>query len=179
MDRLNEEQCIALIKQGLRIKELRDITLRNESYLRSIATRNNLTISRSKKEPAKDAKEKQCTDCKKTLQITEFYKQVKKENNKEWEYYDSSCKECRSTYSIQRRRNIKIQALEYKGWSCNKCGLVDKEYPQIYDFHHLDPTQKDFSISKNVLVFDKIKNELDKCIVLCSNCHRREHAESI
>ena len=83
------------------------------------------------------------------------------------------------TSSIQRRRNIKIQALEYKGWSCNRCGLVDKEYPQIYDFHHLDPTQKDFSISKNVLVFDKIKNELDKCIVLCSNCHRREHAESI
>lgn len=66
--------------------------------------------------------------------------------------------------------------MKYLGWECNVCKLVDKDYPQIYDFHHKDPTQKDFAISQTSKSLEKLKSELDKCIVLCANCHRREHA---
>ena len=47
------------------------------------------------------------------------------------------------------------------------------------EFHHLDPKEKDFSISTNIKSLDLIKKELDKCILLCANCHREEHFKDI
>ena len=45
------------------------------------------------------------------------------------------------------------------------------------EFHHLDPKQKDFSISQQKLKnLDELKLECDKCILVCSNCHREIHA---
>ena len=42
-------------------------------------------------------------------------------------------------------------------------------------FHHLDPTQKDFGISGTTKSFEKLKPELDKCVLLCANCHGEVH----
>ena len=63
----------------------------------------------------------------------------------------------------------------YMGGKCQKCG-----YSKCYDaleFHHLDPKKKDFQLSalKNYSL-NALKKELDKCIMLCANCHREEHA---
>ncbi len=70
----------------------------------------------------------------------------------------------------------KLQAIEYKGGKCEHCGY-DK-CAAAMDFHHLDPDQKDFSLSQyRTRSFEDIKPELDKCILLCSNCHRELHAE--
>ena len=46
------------------------------------------------------------------------------------------------------------------------------------EFHHLDPTKKDFSIShlKRFTFNQIVTSELDKCILVCSNCHREIHA---
>jgi 5-methylcytosine-specific restriction endonuclease McrA len=64
--------------------------------------------------------------------------------------------------------------IEYKGGKCEKCGY-DK-YDGALEFHHLDPSKKDFAISKKKARYiDKLKPELDKCILLCSNCHRELH----
>ena len=54
------------------------------------------------------------------------------------------------------------------------CGLITSKV-EVYDFHHRDPSQKDFSISKNAKSFEKCKQELDKCDLLCANCHRLRH----
>ena len=43
------------------------------------------------------------------------------------------------------------------------------------EFHHIDSTQKDKDYSNYKTSFDKLKPELDKCILLCSNCHREHH----
>ena len=74
------------------------------------------------------------------------------------------------------RRLIKRWALEYKGNKCQCCGY-DKCVDAL-DFHHLDETQKDFGISDRNVPTDwkSIKNELDKCILVCSNCHCEIHA---
>lgn len=74
----------------------------------------------------------------------------------------------------QRRKMFKDECIAYKGGSCHDCGQV---YPScVFDFHHDDPSQKDFTIAKKThLSFDKIKPELDKCVLLCSNCHRIRH----
>ena len=75
----------------------------------------------------------------------------------------------------QMRKQIKKWAIEYKGGKCEKCGY-DKCIEAL-DFHHTDSTPKDFAISDRNLKLDweDIKKELDKCKLLCSNCHREEH----
>ena len=45
------------------------------------------------------------------------------------------------------------------------------------DFHHVDPVQKDFAISDSNIYKDinKLKEEVDKCMLVCANCHRELH----
>lgn len=90
-------------------------------------------------------------------------------------YYQAYCKECNSKKSAERARNFKRDCVQYKGGKCENCGY-DKCNGAL-DFHHKDPTQKDFTIAyqKNRSINDKIKKELDKCSLLCANCHREEH----
>jgi|SRR5690606_4371730 len=76
----------------------------------------------------------------------------------------------------ERRRRIKKQAVEYKGGKCERCGY-NKSYAAM-DFHHKDPNEKDKSVSHiSNKKWKFIKNELDKCQLLCSNCHREVHEE--
>lgn len=73
----------------------------------------------------------------------------------------------------EARRKLKAQAVEYKGGKCQSCGY-DKCL-SVLAFHHLDPNEKDFAISGNYKSFRHIKPELDKTILLCSNCHGELH----
>jgi hypothetical protein len=85
------------------------------------------------------------------------------------------CKKCRSE-AVQRRRDIiKIQAVEYKGGKCEKCGY--NKCIGALEFHHKDPNAKDFGIASKGYTrsWEKVKKELDKCILVCSNCHREIH----
>ena len=78
--------------------------------------------------------------------------------------------------SAERRREMKRLAVELKGGKCANCGIeYNGENAVIFDFHHLDPTQKDFSISNKRRLTDEVIAELNKCVLLCSNCHRMEH----
>jgi hypothetical protein len=92
-------------------------------------------------------------------------------------HYQSNgrCKKCNVMAVTRRRKEIKIRAIEYLGGKCIHCGLKDP-CPAIYDFHHIDSSKKDFLISRsNTYSWNKTKEELDKCKLLCSNCHRKEH----
>jgi len=76
---------------------------------------------------------------------------------------------------INRRRKVREMALEYKGGKCQICGY-DKCLAAL-DFHHIDPTQKDFGISAKGYTrsWEKVKLEVDKCVLICANCHREIH----
>jgi len=86
------------------------------------------------------------------------------------------CRKCSSEAVQKRRYIIKEQAVEYKGGKCEICGY-DKCIDAL-EFHHLNPTQKDFGISNKGYTrsWDNVKKELDKCILVCSNCHKEIHA---
>lgn len=59
--------------------------------------------------------------------------------------------------------------------SCINCGESD---PCCLDFHHTDPSKKEFSLAEAVgrgLSKEKIKKEIDKTQILCANCHRKHH----
>jgi 5-methylcytosine-specific restriction endonuclease McrA len=82
----------------------------------------------------------------------------------------------RRVYNIQavskRRRAIKAMAIKYKGGECQVCGY--KRYQGALDLHHLDPKQKEFSMSDkgHSRSWERVKEELDKCVLVCANCHR-------
>ena len=63
-------------------------------------------------------------------------------------------------------------AIEYKGGKCILCGY-DK-CSRALEFHHVNPEEKEFGISKDGATrsWEKVKIELDKCVLLCANCHR-------
>ena len=99
-------------------------------------------------------------------------------DNRRVDYVFWKCGKCEAEDQRKRRRSNKVRAIKYKGSSCSRCGLEDKENPEIYDFHHTDPTQKEFKPSMlRKSSWEKHKAELDKCILLCSNCHRIVHKE--
>lgn len=85
-------------------------------------------------------------------------------------------KRCRNKYYVDRRRKrLKKMAVEYKGGKCEQCGY--SKSATALQFHHLDPSQKDFGIASSgyTRAWEKIRAELDKCVMLCANCHAEEH----
>jgi 5-methylcytosine-specific restriction endonuclease McrA len=72
----------------------------------------------------------------------------------------------------KRRRKIKQMSIEYKGGKCQVCGYC--KYQGALELHHLDPSTKGFGIGDKGYTrsWEKVKTELDKCILLCANCHR-------
>lgn len=85
-----------------------------------------------------------------------------------------SCRECLKIKERETAALMKRKAVEYLGGKCQDCGIEGP--PCIYDFHHRDPSQKDFHLSSNMSrTWERIKTELDKCMLLCSNCHRILH----
>lgn len=74
------------------------------------------------------------------------------------------------------RQRQKMKAVEHKGGKCALCGY-DK-CAQALHFHHLDPATKAFGLSSQGLTrsWTTVKTELDKCILLCANCHAEVHA---
>jgi len=104
------------------------------------------------------------------------------------------CKECHKNYSKQHykdnldyynKKSKKSTAIiiannselinSYKSKGCKYCPEND---PCCLDFHHVDSKSKEFDIGKGKRNFSvkKIENEIQKCEVLCSNCHRKLHA---
>lgn len=72
----------------------------------------------------------------------------------------------------KRRRAIKTKSIEYKGGKCQLCGY--NKYVGALELHHLNPSDKTFAIGEKGYTrsWERVKAELDKCILLCANCHR-------
>ena len=110
-------------------------------------------------------------------------------NNKKYEGEDSTKwaaqKRYRSNnfeklkeYKKEYYRSKKLKAMELLGNKCKKCGI---EYnglnAPIFEFHHLDPHQKENSVTRMLInkAWSKTLYELKKCILICANCHNHTH----
>ena len=84
------------------------------------------------------------------------------------------CKSCVRENEKEKYHSKQEKLIELKSsMSCKKCGC-SKHY--LIDFHHTNPAEKDFTISKNSHAkFETLLAEIEKCIPLCSNCHREFH----
>ena len=76
---------------------------------------------------------------------------------------------------IRRRKKLREMARDYKGGKCMICGY-DK-CQRALSFHHLNPKEKDFDLSSRGLTrsWERIKKEIDKCVLICANCHMEIH----
>ena len=83
-------------------------------------------------------------------------------------------KEKKKRDTLSYRRKVKNQIIEYKGGKCEICGY--NKCIEALEFHHLNPQEKDFNISGGTKSFKSLKPEIDKCILVCANCHREIHS---
>jgi hypothetical protein len=105
-------------------------------------------------------------------------------------YYKRNAEKCRKytrnyLKNVRRPKLLKLKqrAIDYKGGKCSSCGGI---FPNVcYDFHHIDRATKYKEIScmiTELYEWKDIKAELDKCILVCANCHRiieKEYNENI
>lgn len=112
---------------------------------------------------------KTCPKCdiKKPIDQDNFY--IKK-NGK----FHHWCRNCNDKISLEKQTERKQMCVDYKGGKCIKCGY--NKYIGSLDFHHVNPNEKKFNISNlRTYSFDVLKSELDKCVLLCRNCHGELH----
>ena len=115
-------------------------------------------------------KYKQCSVCKVELELTSENYYIKKNEGR----YHSQCKRCGLDRTQKKQKELKLKCIEYKGGKCCLCGY--NRYAGSLEFHHIEPSKKDFGISDGRCYdFEKVKGELDKCILVCRNCHGEIH----
>lgn len=106
-------------------------------------------------------------NCKKELIRENFYINSKGKTHG-W------CRKCNDEISYKKQKELKQKCVDMKGGKCIFCGY--NKYIGSLDFHHLNPDEKEYSISDlRTYSVDKIKTELDKCILVCRNCHGELH----
>lgn len=169
---MDKEELKKLTEDGLSIYDISKKFKKGYSTIRywlvkhKLKTNESLTRDINKKN--ENVNEKLCVKCNEIKPKKEFYT-----DNRGY------CKKCLCEYHQNRIRKIKIKMILYKGGSCERCNLNIKDsHYSVFDFHHLNPSTKDpnFSGIKSQK-WEKIQNEIDKCKLLCSNCHRITHAE--
>jgi hypothetical protein len=115
-----------------------------------------------------------CPKCKQDKPKNQFYSRPDRKGKQQ-----SYCKSCNLANTLERQQSFKKECVNYKGGKCKFCGY--NRCIGALEFHHRDPNQKDFTIAHLRLTSwkkneSKIKLELDKCDLLCSNCHREQHS---
>ena len=119
---------------------------------------------------------KVCSTCKTQKPFSEFFKKkAAKDGLQSW------CKKCKNDANladcIKRRKNNKEKLFNKMGICCWRCKIIP-DCLDVFDLHHKEPTKKERNISDLMLgSWKKLEKELDKCVLLCSNCHRITHYE--
>lgn len=85
------------------------------------------------------------------------------------------CKKCWVDWDRKKRHNIKQKLVDLKGGKCEICGY-DKCLNAL-EFHHIDRSTKSFALNIGNFrkSFDLLEKEVNKCKLVCANCHREIH----
>lgn len=98
------------------------------------------------------------------------------ENRNKTNYKDKEYLQKIYSQRKDRSNQRKLKIIESLGGCCSKCGY--KRNAAALEFHHIDPSKKEIQISARELgnySEERILKELEKCVLLCANCHREEH----
>lgn len=125
-----------------------------------------------------------------TIENKEYKHNYYLNNKDKWETYRNNLSEEQKESKLQTIRFLKKnyghthkkELIEYKSGKCSICGIeYNGENGAIFDFHHVNPNDKDFNITTLLRNYSQIPKrvweEVDKCILVCSNCHRQLHSD--
>ncbi len=105
------------------------------------------------------------------------FKDIEKRRTYRREWYYKN-KKSEIAHVVRRKKELKKWILDYK--KTLKCSRCSENHPSTIDFHH-NLGKKEMNISQMVCEGysrERIKKEVRKCEVLCSNCHRKEHSQN-
>jgi hypothetical protein len=100
-----------------------------------------------------------------------YYKNKEKCNDRNLRYYEKNkekCKEQSSKNSVKRKQKLKEEAKQKLGGKCVWC-----ETTENLEFDHMDPAQKQFTISAFPCSLENWWKEVEKCRLLCKTCHKK------
>ena len=103
---------------------------------------------------------------------------VRKEKHAEYsrKHYEANKAKVIAANDIRKKEGKEKWAEFKSSLKCTKCGF---NHTAALDFHHEDPSQKEYNVNRLVSnkQFVKAYKEIKKCVVLCANCHRIHHYE--
>lgn len=131
---------------------------------------------------------RECTKCKIEKPYSEYYKSST--NKSGWQAWCKKCTISNMAYRYKNNEKVKSKTKEGERNSFNVfqnisllikskygCQYCNEQCPHVLQFHHINPLNKITEVS--VLCFKKNKpkffEEMNKCIVVCSNCHIKIH----
>ena len=116
----------------------------------------------------------QCKNCGVELTVDNTYRRSGREANFPVGYY-RKCKKCYNAGKAIRRKENKISIIKQLGGKCVSCG--SDKCAGALELHHKDPATKEHAIVDITMLADteRIQREVDKCVLLCANCHRETH----
>jgi|688.fasta_scaffold182242_1 hypothetical protein len=89
--------------------------------------------------------------------------------------YRYQCKKCWNKRTYKVARDKLDQLIIERGGKCERC-KYDKSFAAL-QWHHIDPSIKEFGISgKRGAPIEQLRKEINKCTLLCANCHAEVHA---
>jgi hypothetical protein len=94
------------------------------------------------------------------------------------EWIKKNHKHYKDTLSDWKRRR-KVSLIKTKGNKCEKCGVeYNGKNGGMFQFHHINPSLKEFNLGTSIArkSWNKLLEEIKKCLLLCSNCHDLEHS---
>lgn len=84
------------------------------------------------------------------------------------------CKTCWNKRTVKTQKDKIAELKKENGGCCSRCGY--DRCPDALEFHHKDPTQKEFHLGDaRGFNITKLRKELEKCILVCRNCHTEIH----
>ena len=127
---------------------------------------------------------RKCTSCKKDKPLSEFRRNKNLKDG--YQYYCKSCASGRIKTDYDEKYAEKVRERTYSRFKLHRaflnkvksigCRLCSENEPVCLDFHHRDPSKKEFVISeRRNTSMERLINEIEKCEVLCKNCHAKVH----
>lgn len=132
---------------------------------------------------------KKCAICKEDKDPSEFNKHKHRADGlqtvcrpcnraRSRKYYNEN-KEYHKKVIVVRNISARQKARDYIASIKTKCSICDEVEKCCLEFHHIDPSKKEHTVSRLLAsnpTISTIQKEVDKCIILCANCHRKLHA---
>ena len=171
---MDKEHLASLIEQGMSLSMMSKVLGKSQTAIRHWLKKYNLKTKHKAfgdgyehlNRVSKDGQ--LCKDC--GIKLNDDNANFRKSKG----IYYFVCKSCAIKRNDKKRKEFKSKCIEYKGGCCQECGY-NKEFTAL-EFHHKNRQDKEKLISKmSSKSWEVAKIEIDKCDLLCSNCHREEH----